>query len=320
MQPCLKRRLLYACSQAYRPKLETIGRPVGWLEPPLVIERDLPLAHRPIDAALVGRVPEGVLVSFRGTLPPFFGRGDGWTVVLDWLNDGLSLCVDDPDYAGGVHLGFADSMKRLWEDCGDRPGLRSAVTRMLDQSLLDRRARPHLFVTGHSKGGALANLFAFRAATRADWAHLPISVATIAAARTGNSSFARAYAATRIACLRYELPSDLVPHLPPGPHTPGWAVALLRQFWPRFSSADFQPVGLKISGGTTHHQPWLGARQPRRLAGLLRPRHGFEALMPAMLAAHAICPDSGYDRLVCTGEDCDHGAADPRHAGSRRLS
>jgi hypothetical protein len=35
---------------------------------------------------------------------------------------------------------------------------------------------------------------------------------------------------------------------------------------------------------------------------------GLEALLPQVLKAHAICPDSGYDRLICQGEDCAHGA------------
>jgi hypothetical protein len=312
MHHCMKRRLLYASSQAYHPKMETIGRSVGWLERPLVIRREEPLGHRTIDMALVGRVPEGVVVAFRGTLPPFFGGAhDGWTVLLDWLNDSLSLCVEDRDYAGGVHLGFADSMRRLWADQGDEPGVLSAVQRMLDQSLLDRRAKRHLFVTGHSKGGALANLFAFRAAGRSDWADMPISVATIAAARAGNGDFARAYEASRIACLRYELAHDLVPHLPPGPETPGWIHAFARQIFPKLAAADYRPVGVKVSGGAPEHRAWPGARRPRRLAGLLRrPRIGLETLTPAALSAHAICPDSGYDRLVCTGEaECGHGPA-----------
>uniref|UniRef100_UPI0013D10E0C lipase family protein n=1 Tax=Klebsiella pneumoniae TaxID=573 RepID=UPI0013D10E0C len=70
----------------------------------------------------------------------------------------------DSHYGGGVHFGFAESMHRLWHDAGSGPGVRTAIQAMLDQSLLDRKARAHLFVTGHSKGGALANLAAMRSA------------------------------------------------------------------------------------------------------------------------------------------------------------
>jgi hypothetical protein len=311
MQQCMKRRLLYAASQAYQPSMQVHGRGVGWIEAPFVVRRETELGHRAIDQAVVGRTPEGVVVAFRGSLPPFFaGAQDGWDVVLDWLNDAFSFCVEDSHYGGGVHFGFAESMRRLWADAGSGPGVRTAIQAMLDQSLLDRKARHHLFLTGHSKGGALANLAAMRAARAAAWSDLPISVATIAAARAGNAEFVRSYATTRIACLRYELPGDLVPHLPLNPGTPAWARALARSIFPRLAPADYQPVGELIAGPVVAgggHKSWAGSRRP--IARLLDRRGvGLEALTPAVLAAHAICPGSGYDRLICAGEpDCDHG-------------
>lgn len=306
MRDCMKRRMLYAASQAYQPKMEIEHRRVGWIEAPLVIGRG-------IDQALVGRVNEGVVIAFRGSLPPFFdgGRQD-WTIVLDWLNAAMSLCVDDPLYGGGVHLGFSDSIRRLWSDAEGKPGLKTAVQAMLDQSLLDRRSARHLFVTGHSKGGALANLFAVRAARQGCWDGVPVSVATIAAAKAGNAAFAQSYAASRIVCIRYELGADPVPHLPPGPQMPGFVQALARRVMPKLTKADYHPVGERLGDDSASRElvPWAGARKTRRLAGLLRPR-GFRlsGLLPAPLTAHAICPGSGYDRLVCVGEAaaCDHG-------------
>lgn len=303
MSHCMKRRLLYASSQAYQPDMEVHRREVGWLERPIVVQRDALIGNRTIDLALVGRVPEGVVVAFRGTLPPFFGgRHDGWAVLLDWLNHSLSVCVEAPEYGGGVHLGFADSTRRLWEDVGGTPGVRSAI-----QLMLERGGARHLFVTGHSKGGALANLTAYRAAGLHEWRDMPVSVATIAAARAGNAAFARAYAATRIACLRYEMPSDLVPHLPPGPHTPAWVNAVVRQLVPQLAATDYHPVGERVSTAAAHKR-WQGSRR-RGVRGLLGSRGlGLEALIPGVLSAHAICPKSGYDTLICDGEDdCTHG-------------
>lgn len=308
MHECMKRRLLYASSQAYQPDMEVHRREVGWLERPIVIRRESPLGHRTIDVALVGRVAEGVVVAFRGTLPPFFGgRHDGWAVLLDWLNDSLSLCVEAPEYGGGVHLGFAESARRLWDDHGGTPGVASAI-----ETQLARGARRHLFVTGHSKGGALANLTAYRSAQAEAWRDMPVSVATIAAARAGNARFAAAYARTRILCLRYEVDSDLVPHLPPGPHTPGWVHGIARTLVPSLATSDYHPVGVRVSAGPRAHQRWAGSRRKPRLGGLLGRRGlGLDALFPAVLAAHAICPESHYDRLICTGEDCDHGLKRP---------
>lgn len=304
MSHCMKRRLLYASSQTYQPEMEVHRREVGWLERPIVVRREAVIGHRTIDLALVGRVAEGVVVAFRGTLPPFFGgRHDGWEVLLDWLNDSLSVCVEAPEYGGGVHLGFAHSARRLWEDVDGTPGVRSAI-----QIMLDRGASRHLFVTGHSKGGAVANLTAYRAAQLDEWCDMPVSVATIAAARAGNAAFARAYAETRIACLRYEIPSDLVPHLPPGPHTPHWVNVVVRQLAPRLAATDYHAVGVRVSNGTTHKR-WPGSRR-RGIGGLLGRRGlGLDMLFPTVLSAHAICPKSGYDTLICTGEgDCTHGA------------
>jgi hypothetical protein len=321
MPTCMKRRLLYASSQAYHPRMEVHARSVGWIEPPVVVRREGPVGHRAIDLALVGRVSEGVVVAFRGTLPPFFaGDNDGWSVLLDWLNDSLSLCIEAPDYPGGVHLGFAESTRRLWEDGEDGPGVRTAIEAMLAQSRADGRSRRHLFVTGLSKGGAIANLTAWRAARVLDWRDMGVSVATIAAARAGNAAFARAYEASRIACLRYEIPSDLVPHLPPGPHTPRWVNLLARGLVPRLAATDYHPVGVKVGpdggvhGQAAGHRAWTGTR--RKLPRLLGRRGlGLDALMPGALRAHAICPDSAYDQLVCSGEDCDHGHAPRRAAG-----
>ena len=317
MHDCMKRRLLYASSQAYQPAMQVQGRGVGWIEAPFVVRRETALGGREIDQAIVGRTPEGVVVAFRGSLPPYFGSSyDGWDVVLDWLNDAFSLCLEDSHYGGGVHFGFSESMRRLWSDAGSGPGVRTAIQAMLDQSLLDRKARRHLFVTGHSKGGALANLAAMRAAQANEWADVPVSVATIAAARAGNADFAASYARTRIACLRYEMPGDLVPHLPLSPATPGWARKIAKGVFPKLAAADYRPVGLLVSPPPalkTGHQAWSGSRRPvRRL--LDRRGSGLDALAPAILSAHAICPGSGYDRLICEGEGavCDHGEAPVR--------
>jgi hypothetical protein len=289
-ETCTKRRLFHAASQTYQPAMEVVGREVGWREPPIVVRRSLPGTGRPIDLALVGRVTDGVVVALRGSLPPFFGGyAEPSTVLLDWLNDAAAVSVRDPHYGGGVHLGFADSVRRLWRDEGGEPGLRTAIATVMARGERDRRSRRHLFVTGHSKGGALANLVAMRAAREAAWDDLPISVATIGAPRAGDAAFAHAYACTRIACLRYETAHDPVPQLPPA--RDGWVA-----------------VGERIApaGG---HRRWPGTR--RRLPRL-RGRRGLslEALLPPMLTAHAICPDSAYDRLVCEGEPgCDHGHA-----------
>lgn len=307
MHACMKRRLLFAASQAYQPRMEIHRREVGWIEPPIVIARDSAIGERPIDLALVGRAAEGVVVAFRGTLPPFFASIgedgiDGWSVMLDWLNGAASLCVEEIGFAGGVHLGFATSLQRLWGDTAEGPGIRTAIALQLDR----QQGAAHLFVTGHSKGGALANLAAWRIAAEREWRSVPISVATFAAARAGDSHFARAYHASRIACLRYELPGDPVPLLPAGHAAPGWVRGFARGLGAEVARGDWAAVGLRVAPPGESHRPWPGSR--RRGIGTLLGRRGAGLATLAPLAAHAICPGSGYDRLVCLGEpDCAHG-------------
>src|SRR3569623_2138813 len=150
----MKRRLLHATSLAYRGGPGDAPDAVGWIEPPIVVRRNAEMGRRTIDQALVGRVREGVIVAIRGSLPPFATGGqDGFAVLLDWLNDGLALCVEAPEYGGGVHLGFADSMHRQWDAAVGQPGIRRTVQKMLDLNRFDRAARPHLFLPGHSKAG-----------------------------------------------------------------------------------------------------------------------------------------------------------------------
>lgn len=316
MIPCIKRRLLYAASQSYQPGMFVSGREVRWLEPPMVVRRGLSATKRVIDVAIAGRTEEGVVVAFRGSLPPFFGDecqgSDGWAVLLDWMNGAAAVQVERQHYPGGVHLALAVSMDRLWDDLPGAAGVHSMIQTLLERGRRDGLSQDHIFLTGHGKGGALANLCAVRAAAAAEWRRVPVSVATFGAPRAGDARFARAYQASRVACLRYESAADLVPQLPCGPET-GFRVQAVAAALGIGTAGAWQAVGQRV-GGTGGHQPWAGSR--RRLLPALLGRRGMgvrlEALLPDVLNGHAICPGSPYDRLVCTGEPaCDHGIAAP---------
>ncbi len=302
MPACIRRRLLFASSQAYEPELETVRRTVGWLAPPIVVRRVVEFWHRPIDLAMVGRVAEGVVVAFRGSLAPF-GRGplDELDVLLDWMNDGLSLCRNDPAYGGRVHWGFAESMRRLWTDADGASGVARAIERQLAAGAARR-----LYFTGHSKGGALANLAALRAAHVPEWRDVPIHVQTIAAARAGDAAFARAYAAERIDCVRYEAPLDLVPHLPLGPGTPPWVRTVARTVLPWLARGDYHSVGRRVPEHGSAKQ-WLGEWLGHLHEAVTAKNFDLGEYTPSMIAAHGLSPGSTYDRLVCDGVACSHG-------------
>ena len=270
-QTCLKRHLLHASVQAYHPDSASYSRsPPRWSEAPLRIGAPL------IDFALAGRFAEGIVVAFRGTLPPLDLSPDGkrivgpapasWPAVIrDWLNN-LNARLradaptgDRPALPGRIHPGFAGSLDRLWN------GVAGAVDRLRGGD-----EAPRLYFTGHSKGGALANLAALCA--RRAWPQSTVKAATFAAPRAGDAAFARAYQAAGIDCRRYEIAEDLVPGLPPGGAAVGRGedVAL----------ATFPPPL-----GRLRHLGQLFVRDDR-------------GLVPIRIAAHLPYRDFGYDRHV----------------------
>ena len=148
-----------------------------------------------IDAVLVGSVAEGTVVAFRGTIPPGDGTFTGLQVLLDWMQDFEAVLLSVPEAPGLVHEGFWHSLHALWDP-------------LLAE--VKRRGRP-VFVTGHSKGGAMATLAAWRFA--AEGLSVP-SVLTFGSPRAGNGDFAAAYDG-RLRQARFEFGDDIIPHLPP---------------------------------------------------------------------------------------------------------
>lgn len=150
---------------------------------------------------------------FRGTLT------EGLAAESDWINDFHADLVSDPRFPGKVHQGFAASLTALWPFIYD--------------------AKPK-YITGHSKGGALALLagYLFRECD-------PI-VITFAAPRVGNSGFARSYTG----CFRFENPKDLVPKLPPWYASPGMQIVAPASFSP--------PKGITANHTLeTGYKPWV---------------------------------------------------------------
>lgn len=157
-------------------------------------------------------ITSNILV-FRGTLT------EGLAAESDWINDFHADLVSDPRFPGKVHTGFARSMTALWPFIAD--------------------FRPK-YITGHSKGGALALL--------AGWLFKDCNpiVITFAAPRVGNSAFARSYSGA----WRYENPKDLVPKLPPWYSSPGVQVVAPASFSP--------PKGIVANHQLeTGYKPWV---------------------------------------------------------------
>lgn len=138
------------------------------------------------DGASIYRFTDDVhVLAFRGTLT------SGLVAVADWLNDFHADLVREPGLPGLVHAGFLGSLRDLW------PAVEKALSGVT-----------RLIITGHSKGGALAQLAGV-------WlADLHPEVVTFAAPRVGDAAFANEYPSVR-PLVRYEGEQDLVPLLPP---------------------------------------------------------------------------------------------------------
>ena len=164
------------------------------------------LLSKPEDRALPRnqRSPSSeVLIAFRGTLPP--GSEDLDTVVRDWANDANAKLVDlkenDPRQIK-VHRGFRNAVENINTD----------LYKWIETWQSEGRLASNfsVYITGHSKGGAMAQIAAL------ELRDSKISIAgvyTYGAARAGDTNFARYYAG--IPTSRFENQGDVVPHLPP---------------------------------------------------------------------------------------------------------
>lgn len=208
MAPTRDGRLACACNCAYGigtrdgryrpPAIYDAG--VGWLDIPKPVSapRTGDTIGPRINAALVGRNVDGIVVAMRGTLPP------AWTVASleDWWQDIVdSEPVAAPPLPGRVHSGFRDALETLWREL-------LAVIR----ALISAHPGDAVWVTGHSKGGPLASVGAARLVLEAG---LSVDgVVTFASPHPGDAAFAAGYPVA-VPVHRYENCLDLVPFLPP---------------------------------------------------------------------------------------------------------
>jgi hypothetical protein len=198
---------------------------VGFLKPPAAFQA----GQDEINACLVGTTGDGVLVAFRGTLPldgPFT-----LPKLLDWVNDLNAEPVAGDGLPGEVHEGFLGSLESLWGDVRDE----------VKNQLAPSGAAAPLFITGHSKGGAMAALAALRFRKQEA---LTAKVVTFAAPKPGDSAFADAYNAV-MDHTRYEFADDVVPHLPPSAPFLGFLASLpfLGQRLAGLAQYDYEAVG-----------------------------------------------------------------------------
>jgi hypothetical protein len=198
------RQLVRACALAYESGIDAVKASPHFAGSRLIDNPWLQQFTIGIDSVLIGQTDFGVVVAFRGTLSPTdTDPVEAIKVALGWLNDGDLMLQGVPYAAGKVHYGFRKSLDNLWDNSGLFAKVQSAA-----------QGGRRVFLTGHSKGGALATLAArrFKAA-----GVTPAGVMTFGASRTGDQKFAAAYDSEVPNHWRFEHQDDVVPHLPPRP-------------------------------------------------------------------------------------------------------
>lgn len=161
-----------------------------------------------------------------------------------------------------------------------------------------------LYVTGHSKGGAMANI----AATRFVAAGIKPYVCTFEAARAGDPAFAEGYAKLVANAVRYEFQDDIVPHLPPS-EAFRTLFRALPDFAAKFDQMQAQMAGAfpnYVSVGDLHFVDWQNqivpdnaALEAQRIAHLLTLI--VEINGEKIINDHSIGPGSGVAGVLCPG-------------------
>jgi len=206
MKDVLRDKLHAACSIAYNiPGLRRLPHhyrkdlphtAAGFIDDFTLIKG----GHGDIDVCIIGlanlgreisgKAENDVLIAFRGTS----------FSLLDWLNDCKANQVDSPYAKGKVHHGFLESVQNL-----EKPVLENL------EELLKDNPEAKIYLTGHSKGGAMATLMGLSIASNHPEYRDRIIVATFGSPRVGDNEFFDDYSLEHH---RYESFLDLVPHLP----------------------------------------------------------------------------------------------------------
>jgi hypothetical protein len=293
--PTLDGRLICACTCTYSVSADgtlsldptdTYYDGAGFPQPPTTFVG----GDEQIDACLVGAVPDGIVVAFRGTLGFDIHQ---YPTLLDWLNDFNAVPIAAAGFPGQVHQGFLGALDAIWD----------RLAAEVDRQRVGQAATMPLLVTGHSKGGAMAALAAWRFRS----AGIPTKVITFAAAKSGNSAFCKAYNAV-MDHTRYEYADDIVPHLPPSQG--GFldtlsALPIVGSQFAGLERFDYETVGtlrfIDWTGDIEDDSPGLTVERTLSLVRLI------VRLRFAQIGSdHMIACGSGYMTAVCPNGVCPH--------------
>jgi hypothetical protein len=268
---------------------------VGWSSGPVAISSGS--GDENIDACLVGQNVDGIVIAFRGTIPP----ARNWSSLFDWFQDIFMVSPSaQAPLPGKVHTGFWDAVQAIWSQ------IVPAV-----QDLLKSSPDAKLYITGHSKGGAMAILAAALIAfTEKGPLPSPAAVYTFAAPHAGNSDFASGFPLSTIPVTPYEGFLDVVPFLPPTPgffeivnlipDLPAWLTSFFNQAegW-NYSALDTTYFYIQKDHTVVPNTALLTAERVAEIVGAM-----VTLDFSAIAAAHSTACGSTYTSGVCPSLIC----------------
>lgn len=155
-----------------------------------------------INAATVGQCPFGIVVAFRGTLLPSPDDISGW---LDSMQSFFAVPASSPSgpnkIPGQVHSGFFNATTSIIHK-----------VQSLVSSYNPGTGNP-VFLTGHSKGGAMASIAAYILSQNLGIPNVQPLV-TFASPKPGDVDFQAGFQSV-LSQTRYEDFQDIIPLLPP---------------------------------------------------------------------------------------------------------
>lgn len=240
-----------------------------------------------INAVLAILTTDAAILAFRGTLPPGNNR-PAHEVLKDWGNDLKAEPVPDPNISGLMHEGFHSAVGSTFGDLLD------LLKKWKSDGKLERKK---IYVTGHSKGGAMAYIAALLLSEQ----HIaPDAVYTFAAARAGDANFKSGYDAKHFNTWRYENRYDIVPHVPPNAADSEFVARVFADVF-REGDVQYQSAGnlmyINWDGQLTAPYPGLAQERKDRFASEWARRPG--EIAEVIINAHSSAIGDGYGQAVC---------------------